>query len=174
MNQCPDILSTIVMASTGHMCEQKQQPSQETGSTLKSLIASKRQRSWHKPHCVHLSSSIQATCPLQNSLSCFTEGLRSHWEIKSILETFFWNKLRGKELTEVVSDNISPIDYQFTDHSIFWLEFVFRVNQAFSNCFLCPIVYNVYEQLKVEVRGFDWFVEDIGNDRIWYDLSKTI
>jgi Fe-S-cluster containining protein len=27
-------------------------------------------------------------------------------------------------------------------------EFVFRVNQAFSNCSVCPIVFNVYEGLK--------------------------
>ncbi|MBV5340897.1 MAG: YkgJ family cysteine cluster protein [Deltaproteobacteria bacterium] len=26
--------------------------------------------------------------------------------------------------------------------------FVFRVNQAFSNCSVCPIVFNVYEELK--------------------------
>jgi Fe-S-cluster containining protein len=30
-------------------------------------------------------------------------------------------------------------------------EFVFRVNQAFSNCFICPIVFNVYEGLKQEL-----------------------
>ena len=29
-------------------------------------------------------------------------------------------------------------------------EFVFRVNQAFSNCHVCPIVFNVYEGLKRE------------------------
>jgi hypothetical protein len=29
-------------------------------------------------------------------------------------------------------------------------EFVFRVNQAFSNCLVCPIVFNVYEGLKRE------------------------
>ena len=29
-------------------------------------------------------------------------------------------------------------------------EFVFRVNQAFSNCGVCPIVFNVYEGLKRE------------------------
>ena len=27
-------------------------------------------------------------------------------------------------------------------------EFIFRVNQAFSNCSVCPIVFNVYEGLK--------------------------
>ena len=31
-------------------------------------------------------------------------------------------------------------------------EFVFRLNQAFSNCSVCPIVYNVYEQLKQEMQ----------------------
>jgi hypothetical protein len=30
-------------------------------------------------------------------------------------------------------------------------EFVFRMNQAFSNCFVCPIVFNVYEGLKREL-----------------------
>jgi Fe-S-cluster containining protein len=30
-------------------------------------------------------------------------------------------------------------------------EFVFSVNQAFSNCFVCPIVFNVYEGLKQEL-----------------------
>lgn len=30
-------------------------------------------------------------------------------------------------------------------------EFVFRINQAFSNCSVCPIVFNVYEQLKREL-----------------------
>lgn len=30
-------------------------------------------------------------------------------------------------------------------------DFVFRVNQAFSNCFVCPIVFNVYEELKREL-----------------------
>lgn len=29
-------------------------------------------------------------------------------------------------------------------------EFAFRVNQAFSNCSVCPIVFNVYEGLKRE------------------------
>jgi Fe-S-cluster containining protein len=29
-------------------------------------------------------------------------------------------------------------------------EFVFRMNQAFSNCSVCPIVFNVYEELKRE------------------------
>lgn len=27
-------------------------------------------------------------------------------------------------------------------------DFVFRMNQAFSNCSVCPIVFNVYEELK--------------------------
>ena len=31
-------------------------------------------------------------------------------------------------------------------------EFVFRLNQTFSNCSVCPIVYNVYERLKDEVQ----------------------
>jgi Fe-S-cluster containining protein len=30
-------------------------------------------------------------------------------------------------------------------------EFVFRMNQAFSNCSVCPIVFNMYEQLKREL-----------------------
>ena len=30
-------------------------------------------------------------------------------------------------------------------------DFVFRMNQALSNCFVCPIVFNVYEQLKREM-----------------------
>jgi Fe-S-cluster containining protein len=30
-------------------------------------------------------------------------------------------------------------------------DFVFRMNQAFSNCSICPIVFNVYEQLKREL-----------------------
>jgi hypothetical protein len=30
-------------------------------------------------------------------------------------------------------------------------EFVFRLNQAFSNCSVCPIVYNVYERLKRDI-----------------------
>jgi len=30
-------------------------------------------------------------------------------------------------------------------------DFVFRVSQAFSNCSVCPIVFNVYEQLKREL-----------------------
>jgi Fe-S-cluster containining protein len=30
-------------------------------------------------------------------------------------------------------------------------EFVFRMNRAFSNCFVCPIVFNVYEGLKREL-----------------------
>ena len=29
-------------------------------------------------------------------------------------------------------------------------DFVFRMNQAFSNCSVCPIVFNVYEELKIE------------------------
>jgi len=29
-------------------------------------------------------------------------------------------------------------------------DFVFRMNQAFSNCSVCPIVFNVYEELKRE------------------------
>jgi Fe-S-cluster containining protein len=29
--------------------------------------------------------------------------------------------------------------------------FVFRVDQAFSNCSICPIVYNVYELVKSEI-----------------------
>lgn len=29
--------------------------------------------------------------------------------------------------------------------------FVFRLNQAFSNCSVCPIVFNVYEYLKLEL-----------------------
>ena len=32
-------------------------------------------------------------------------------------------------------------------------EFVFRVTQAFSNTYVCPIVYNVFEALKKELRG---------------------
>jgi len=31
-------------------------------------------------------------------------------------------------------------------------EFVFRLNQVFSNCSVCPIVYNVYERLKQEMQ----------------------
>ena len=31
-------------------------------------------------------------------------------------------------------------------------DFVFRVNQAFSNCSVCPIVFNVYEGLKQTLR----------------------
>ncbi len=31
-------------------------------------------------------------------------------------------------------------------------EFVFRLNQAYSNCSVCPIVYNVYESLKRELK----------------------
>lgn len=31
-------------------------------------------------------------------------------------------------------------------------DFVFRANQAFSNTFVCPIVYNVFEALKKELR----------------------
>lgn len=31
-------------------------------------------------------------------------------------------------------------------------EFVFRLNQAVSNCSVCPIVYNVYERLKQEMQ----------------------
>jgi len=31
-------------------------------------------------------------------------------------------------------------------------DFVFRVNQAFSNCSVCPIVFNVYEGLKQKLR----------------------
>ena len=31
-------------------------------------------------------------------------------------------------------------------------EFVFRLNQAFSNCSVCPIVFNVYDRLKHEIR----------------------
>jgi Fe-S-cluster containining protein len=34
-------------------------------------------------------------------------------------------------------------------------DFVFRVNQAFSNCSVCPIVFNVYERLKAEVWDRD-------------------
>ena len=30
-------------------------------------------------------------------------------------------------------------------------DFVFRINQAFSNCSVCPIVFNVYAQLKREL-----------------------
>ena len=30
-------------------------------------------------------------------------------------------------------------------------EFVFRISQAFSNCSVCPIVFNVYEELKREL-----------------------
>jgi Fe-S-cluster containining protein len=30
-------------------------------------------------------------------------------------------------------------------------DFVFRMNQAFSNCSVCPIVFNVYEELKREL-----------------------
>jgi hypothetical protein len=32
-------------------------------------------------------------------------------------------------------------------------QFVFRLNQAFSNCSICPIVFNVYEGLKREFWG---------------------
>jgi len=32
-------------------------------------------------------------------------------------------------------------------------DFVFRMNQAFSNCSVCPIVFNVYEELKRELWG---------------------
>jgi Fe-S-cluster containining protein len=38
-------------------------------------------------------------------------------------------------------------------------DFVFRVNQAFSNCFVCPIVFNVYEELKREL----WRQKDMGS-----------
>jgi Fe-S-cluster containining protein len=31
--------------------------------------------------------------------------------------------------------------------------FVFRLNDAFSNCSVCPIVYNVYERVKREIRA---------------------
>jgi len=31
-------------------------------------------------------------------------------------------------------------------------EFVFRLNQVVSNCSVCPIVYNVYERLKQEMK----------------------
>jgi Fe-S-cluster containining protein len=30
-------------------------------------------------------------------------------------------------------------------------DFVFRLNQAFSNCSVCPIVFNVYERLKQDL-----------------------
>lgn len=34
-------------------------------------------------------------------------------------------------------------------------EFVFRVNQAFSNCSVCPIVYNVYDMLQIEIHDMN-------------------
>jgi Fe-S-cluster containining protein len=40
-----------------------------------------------------------------------------------------------------------PIDCRSFPH-LHKREFVFRVNQAFSNCSICPIVFNVYEGLK--------------------------
>ena len=32
-------------------------------------------------------------------------------------------------------------------------DFIFRISQAYSNCSVCPIVYNVYEMLKVEMQN---------------------
>ncbi len=34
-------------------------------------------------------------------------------------------------------------------------EFVFRISQAYSNCSVCPIVYNVYDMLKEEIRNLN-------------------
>jgi Fe-S-cluster containining protein len=41
-------------------------------------------------------------------------------------------------------------------------EFFFRINGVFSNCSICPIVYNVYELLKNELHrlGIESFFED--------------
>ena len=34
-------------------------------------------------------------------------------------------------------------------------EFVFRMNQVLSNCSVCPIVYNVYDKLEIEIRDMN-------------------
>ncbi len=45
-------------------------------------------------------------------------------------------------------------------------DFVFRLIQAFLNCSVCPIVYNVYQRLKEELRSYNTFSRDFGND--WF------
>ena len=44
--------------------------------------------------------------------------------------------------------------------------FIFRVNQAYSNCSVCPIVFNVYEQLKKEL--IDEYDDFFDGEEDWF------